>query len=110
MLFCINAEYTAAALTALRSNPSVNRREAAAQLIEAAGGRIIDMYGTVANGPGALLIFDVPDPQNATAICGIIKSSGSVENIHLHRLYTMDEIIQVRTKAAAIAGSYKPAG
>jgi uncharacterized protein with GYD domain len=110
MLFCLSAEYTGAALTALRAQPTTNRREAASQLVEAAGGKIVDMWGTITNGPGALLIFDVPDPQQAAAICGIIKSSGAVENVRITRLFTMDEIIEVRGKAKAIAGAYKPAG
>jgi hypothetical protein len=29
------------------------------------------MYGTAANGPGAMVIFDVPDPAMAPAMCEV---------------------------------------
>ena len=46
MLFCITADYTPQALNAMRENPTTNRREAADQLLEAAGGKVIAMYGS----------------------------------------------------------------
>jgi uncharacterized protein with GYD domain len=110
MLFCLTAEYTPQALNAMRENPNTNRREAATQLLEAAGGKLIDMYGIIANGPGAMVIFDVPDPAMAPAICGVAVSSGSVQNVQLKRLLTMDEIKGVRQNAAKIRGAYKPPG
>jgi hypothetical protein len=36
--------------------------EAAKTAIETAGGKLISFYGTPAEGPGVLVIFDVPDP------------------------------------------------
>ena len=65
MLFCLTADYTPQALNAMRENPNTNRREAVTQLLEAAGGKLIDMYGISTNGPGAMVIFDVPDPAMA---------------------------------------------
>ena len=62
MLFCLTAEYTAQALTAMRDNPTTNRGEATRQLLEAAGGKLVSFYGRVNNGPGALVIFDI-DPE-----------------------------------------------
>jgi uncharacterized protein with GYD domain len=110
MLFCLTAEYTPQALNAMRENPSTNRREAVIQLLEAAGGKLIDMYHTASSGPGALVIFDVPDPDMATAMSGVAVSSGSVQNVQLRRLYTTDEIKGVREKARRIRGAYKPPG
>jgi uncharacterized protein with GYD domain len=110
MLFCLTAEYTPQALNAMRENPNTNRREAASQLVEAAGGRLIDMYGVIGNGPGAMVIFDVPDPAMAPAICGVAVSSGSVQNVQMKRLFTMDEIKGIRQNAAKIRGAYKPPG
>ena len=109
MLFCITADYTPQALNALREKPS-NRREAAEQLVEAAGGKVIAMYGTVRNGPGAMLIFDVPDPASAPAIAGVIVSAGAVQNLQLMRLATMEEIAGFRQKAQQIRGAYKAPG
>ena len=51
MLFCITANYTPQALTAMREKPS-NRSEAFGALITAAGGKLVAMYGTIAEGPG----------------------------------------------------------
>ncbi len=110
MLFCLTADYTPQALNAMRENPNTNRREAVNQLLEAAGGKVIAMYGTIADGPGALVIFDVPDPAMAPAICGVAVSSGSVHNVKLKRLLTQEEIVNVRQNAQKIRGAYKPAG
>jgi|SRR5215469_7766267 len=110
MLFCLTADYTPQALTAMRENPNTDRREAVTQLLEAAGGRVIEMYGISANGPGAMVIFDVPDPSMAPAITGIAVSAGGVQNVRLTRLFTMDEIKHVRQNAAKIRSAYKPPG
>ena len=98
------------ALNAMRENPNTNRQEAVTRLLEAAGGRLIDMYGIIGNGPGAMVIFDVPDPAMAPAICGVAVSSGSVQNVQMKRLFTMDEIKGIRQNAAKIRGAYKPPG
>ncbi len=52
MHFSITADYTPAAINAMRENPTTNRREAVEQLITAAGGKLVAMFGRVANGPG----------------------------------------------------------
>ena len=52
-------------------NPTTSRYEATKKLVEAAGGKLISMYSTGADGPGVLIIFDVPDPNVAAAISGI---------------------------------------
>ena len=62
MHFCFTGQYTAQALNSIMENPTANRYEAAKKLIEAAGGKLISMYSTPADGPGVLAIFDVPDP------------------------------------------------
>jgi uncharacterized protein with GYD domain len=110
MLFCLTVEYTPQALNAMRENPHTNRREAVTQLLEAAGGRLIDMYGIIGNGPGAMVIFDVPDPAMAPAVCAVAVSSGSVQNVQMKRLFTMDEIKGIRQNAAKIRGAYKAPG
>jgi uncharacterized protein with GYD domain len=109
MLFCITANYTPQALNAMRENPTTNRREAVDKLLEAAGGKVVAMYGTVAEGPGAMVIFDV-EPAAAPAITGVVISSGAVHNVRMQRLLSMEEIVGVRQKAKQIHGSYKAAG
>jgi uncharacterized protein with GYD domain len=58
MLFCLTANYTHKALDAMRENPNTNRREAVEKMVTAAGGKLVEMYGTMAEGPGAMVIFD----------------------------------------------------
>ena len=110
MLFSLTAEYTPQALNAMRENPNTDRRAAVEQLVQAAGGKLVAMYGRAANGPGALVIFDVPDPAMAPAMCGVVVSSGSIRNVELTRLFTMEEITDIRQKARQIHGAYKPPG
>ena len=90
--------------------PNTDRRAAVETLLAAARGKLIAMYGRAANGPGAMVIFDVPDPAMAPAMCGVAVSSGSVQNVKLTRLFTMQEIAGIRQKARQIYGAYKPPG
>ena len=110
MLFCLTADYTSQALNAMRENPSTNRRAAIEQVIAAAGGKVIAMYGKASNGPGVLLIFDVPDPAMAPAMCGVAVSAGAIHNVELTRLFTMEEIADIRQKARQLHAVYKPPG
>src|SRR6266478_3238015 len=110
MLFCLTAEYTPQALNAMRENPKTDRRAAVEQVLAAAGGKLVAMYGRASNGPGALVIFDVPDPAMAPAIVGVAVSAGSIQNAELTRLFTMEEIADIRQKASQLRGAYKPPG
>ncbi len=110
MLFCITANYTPQAINGLMDNPETNRLSAVQHLLEAAGGRVVSLYSTAAEGPGAMLIFDVPDPAVAPAIGGVIAASGAVQNLRLMRLMAPDEVTAVRRKAAQLRSAYRPAG
>jgi len=110
MHFSLTAQYTPQALNKIMENPKTNRYEAAKKLIEAAGGKLISMYSTAVDGPGVLLIFDVPDPNAAPAISGLVVASGAIHNVCLTRLFTQDEIMQVRQKAVQLRGAYTPPG
>jgi uncharacterized protein with GYD domain len=94
----------------MRENPSTDRRAAVEQLIGAAGGKLVAMYGRASKGPGVMVIFDVPDPAMATAMCGVAVSAGAIQNAELTRLFTMEEIADIRQKARQIRGAYKPPG
>src|ERR1700693_1968288 len=110
MLFCLTADYTPQALNAMRENPNTDRQGAVEQLLSAAGGKLVSMYGKASNGPGVMVIFDVTDPAMAPAICGVAVSAGSIQNVQMTRLFTMDEIKGIRKKAGQIRGAYKPPG
>ena len=110
MHFCLTGQYTPQALNSIMDNPTASRFEAAKKLMEAAGGKLISMYSTPADGPGVLAIFDVPDPGAAAAISGVVVASGALHNVKLTRLLTQDEVIHVRQKASQLRGAYKPPG
>jgi hypothetical protein len=57
-----------------------------------------------------MVIFDVPDPAMAPAMVGVAVSSGSVQNVELTRLFSMEEIVGIRQKARQIYSAYKPPG
>ena len=108
MHFCITGQYTPQALSSMMENPSVNRSEVAKKLVEAAGGKMVCFFSMPADGPGVLTIFEVPDPNAAAAISGIVVATGPLHNVQLKRLLTQDEVVQVRQKAAQLRGAYTP--
>src|SRR5262245_46057738 len=110
MHFCFTGQYTPRALHSIMENPTVSRYEAAKKVVEAAGGKLISMYSTATNGPGILLIIDVPDPSMAPAISGVVVAAGTLSNVTLTRLFTQDEIVQVRQKAIKLRDAYTPPG
>ncbi|MBU6497726.1 MAG: GYD domain-containing protein [Rhodospirillales bacterium] len=110
MLFSFTGEYTAQALNAMASNPKTDREAAVKSMIEAAGGRLVSMYARAINGPGVMIIFDVPDPEMSAAISGVAVASGSIQNAHLTRLYTTAEMRAIRDKRIKLNAAYKPPG
>ena len=100
MLFCVTAQYTPEALRAMRENPNTDRRQAANQLAEAAGGKVVSFYFTISDGPGAHVIFDV-EPQMAAAMMGIATASGMYRNMKMNRLYTAEEVADIRARGTA---------
>ena len=110
MHFSLTGQYTSQALKNILDNPTTNRYEAAKKLAEAAGGKLISMYSTATNGPGVLVIFDVPDASAAPAMTSVVVESGALHNVKLTRLWTQDEIKQVRQKANELRGEYNPPG
>ena len=108
MHFCLTAQYTPQALNAILDDPNTNRYEAVKKLVEAGGGKLISLYSTAAEGPGVLLIFDVPDPEVAPSLAGLAVAAGTIVNAKLTRLMTQEEVGKVRQKARELRGSYKP--
>jgi hypothetical protein len=78
-------------------------------LITAAGGKLVAMYGTIADGPGAMVIFDA-DPAVAPALAGVTASSDGVENVKMQRLFSGDEVRAIRQKRIELQKSYRPPG
>jgi len=109
MLFCITAHYTPKALEAMAKNPNTNRREAFEKLVTAAGGKLVAMYGTMTDGPGAMAIF-VADPAVAPSVGAVVASSDGVHNFKMVRLFTMEEVTSIRQKRVQLQSSYKAPG
>jgi len=101
--------YTSKALDAMGKNPNTNRREAVEQLLTTAGAKLVAMYGTIAEGPGAMVIFDA-DPSVAPAIAGVAAASDGLHNVKLQRLFSGDEVRAVRQKRIQLQGSFKAPG
>ena len=110
MLFCLTGDYTPQALKAMEETPNADRQGAAAAVIEAAGGKLVAMYGRSTHGPGVMVIFDVPDPEMPAAICGVTVASGAIQNAHITRLFTMEEVKSIRGKRVRLSRAYKPPG
>ncbi|MFZ2079413.1 MAG: GYD domain-containing protein [Xanthobacteraceae bacterium] len=109
MLFCITANYTPKAMQAMAKKPNTNRSEAFEKLVKAAGGKLVAMYATMTDGPGALAIFDA-DPAVAPSVGAVVASSDGVHNFKMVRLFTMDEVIGIRKKKIELQKSYSPPG
>ena len=109
MLYCISANYTPKAMQAMAKSPNTNRRDALEKLVTAAGGKLVAMYGTMVDGPGAMAILDV-DPGVGAAIAAVVASSDGVCNVRTQRLFSMDEVIGIRKKRMQLQASYSPPG
>ena len=94
----------------MRENPKTDRQAAIEEFVSAAGGKIIGMWAKSANGPGVMLVFDVADPDMAPAMTGVAVSAGAIQNVGLTRLFSMEEVANIRQKAKDIQGAYKPPG
>ena len=107
MLFCITGQYTPKALEAMAKVPNTNRRVEFEKLLTAAGAKLVGMYATMADGPGAMSIFDA-DPADAAAVGAVVASSDGVKNFKMMRLFTMEEVIGIRQKRIQLQSSFKP--
>lgn len=109
MLFCLTANYTAKALDAMAKSPNSNRREAVEKLVGAAGGRLVAMYHTIDEGPGAMAIADL-EPSAAPAVIAILASSDGIQNVKARRLFTGEEVMAIRQKRIQLQGAYRAPG
>ena len=110
MHFCFTAQYTSQAINAMLDDPATNRAEAIKKLLDAAGAKLVSLYNYPAEGPGVMLIFDVPDPEMAPAIAAIAFAGGAIQNVKLTRLLTQDELKSIQQKGRQLRAAYKPPG
>jgi hypothetical protein len=91
MLFAMIGNLTQASLQAFIDNP-VDRFGPASQMVEAAGGKLQQMYQT-AEGV-ALLILDVPDVHTLTAVSASVQAINRLTDVRIHRLQTTAEFAE----------------
>jgi uncharacterized protein with GYD domain len=103
--FLLTGTYTPAALQALARNPS-DRHAAARKLVETAGGKLVSFYRTVGNGPGVHIVIDA-DPITALAISVVVTAGGALTDIKFDRLWSDEEVAQMRAKRAQIDSAYQ---
>src|SRR5262249_23220530 len=72
------------------------------------GGKLVAMYGSISEGPGAMVIFEA-DPAVAPAIAGVAASSDGVTNVKYQRLFS-GEVRAIRQKRVELQKSYRPPG
>jgi len=109
-LFCMTGNYTAKALAAMgKSNNGTSRREVISNVLEQAGGRVVEMYYTSHDGPGVMLIFEA-EPAVARAVTGIGKANEAVENIKFTRLFSQEEVMATREARRQMEPNYIPPG
>jgi len=96
-------------MEAMGKSPNTNRQEAVQKLLTTAGAKLVGMYYTIADGPGAMVIFDA-DPVSAPAIAAVVASSDAVQNIKMQRLFSGDEVAAIRQKRMQLQGSYRAPG
>jgi hypothetical protein len=63
------------------------------------------MYYTIADGPGAMVIFDA-DPGSAPAIASVVASSDAVQDTKFQRLFSGDDVAAIRQKRIQLQASY----
>jgi hypothetical protein len=64
----------------IHPNPNTNRRVEFEKLLTAAGAKLVGMYATMADGSGAIAIFDA-DPAVAPSAGAVATSSDGVHNL-----------------------------
>jgi uncharacterized protein with GYD domain len=110
MHFCFTGQYTPQALNGMMDNPTASRFEAAKNVIKAAGGKLIAMYGLPADGPGVMVIFETPDQSAASAVSTVVVASGGLHDVKLVRLIAQEELVQIRQKASQLRSAYRAPG
>ncbi|HYZ25178.1 MAG TPA: GYD domain-containing protein [Rhodopila sp.] len=101
MLFAMIGRLTQESLAAFVENP-IDRFGPASRSVEAAGGRLQQMYQT-AEGM-TFLIVDVPDVQTLTAVSVSVQAINRLEAIRIHRLQTTAEFAEGCRRAQSVRG------
>jgi uncharacterized protein with GYD domain len=97
-------KYTQAAVKAMMDSPQ-DRSRAAAETVEALGGRMLGFWYAFGEFDGVFLI-EMPDNASATALAMVVGGSGALSAFETTPLIGMDEAQEAMRKAAA--APYRP--
>ena len=89
---------------AMVRNP-VDRREALRALIQAVGGRLIELYYSFGDYDGVVL-YEAPDDAAATAAVAAVIVSGTSKPVKTTKLLTVEEALPALRRAGELA--YQP--
>lgn len=106
-LYMFQASYTAQAIKALVDNPQ-NREEAARTVIEAVGGKLLNMYFCFGSAD-VVAIIEAPDDKAMAACSMAIGASGAFSGGATTSLMTAGDAVEAMQAAQAAAAVYKPA-
>ena len=106
--FIFTGCYTSDAIKGMLAKPS-DREAAARGIVEAAGGKLVDFYGTT--GPkDFLMIVDVDDARDLMAGIMVAGAAGAVSNPETIRAFSGAELTDMQKKAQKLASAYKAPG
>jgi uncharacterized protein with GYD domain len=100
------ASYTPEAVKAMMAKPQ-DRSQAAAQIIEALGGKLHHFFFSMGTSDLVALI-EVPDDKAMVAGSMIVASTGALSSVSTTKLIAMDEAVQAMEMAGKTSGAYKP--
>lgn len=106
-LYMFQASYTALAIKALVNNPQ-NREAAARTVIEAAGGKLLNMYFCFGTSD-VIAIIEAPDDKAMVSCSLAIGASGAFSSGSTISLMTAADAMEAMQAAQAAAAVYKPA-
>ncbi len=106
--FIVQANYSMDAVKGMMGGAK-NRREVIAGIIEAAGGRMVDMYMTTGE-YDILCITEFDSLTDGLAVNMVVGASGAATGFNTIQAWSPEEFQDIAAKAAGIAASYTPPG
>lgn len=100
--------YTGDAWNEMVKNPS-SRAEAAAAVIEQAGGEMRQFYWMLGDFDG-LVIYSMPSEQSAGAYSAAVSTSGRIAEQRTHQLLDSDDATAALSLAGVLQRHYHPPG
>jgi uncharacterized protein with GYD domain len=108
MTFIVQANYTASAVKGLIGGAK-GRRAVISGLIEAAGGKMKEMYMTTGD-HDVMVIAEAPNAEAVLAVNMAIAASGAAAGLKTIRAFSPEEFEKIAQTAGKISGAYKAPG